>query len=185
VDKRSIDPQSLLFPVPVVLVSCRDAAGRDNLITISWTGIVCSEPPGLSIAVRPSRFSHGIIDATGVFGVNIPGEDLATQVDRCGIESGERMDKFTACGFTRVPGKLINAPLVAECPVNLECRVIRKVPLGSHDVFLAHILSCRADARVLLPDGRVDYALFRPYAYCVGEYVSLGKRFGRYGYSRA
>ncbi|MFW9992871.1 MAG: flavin reductase family protein [Candidatus Odinarchaeota archaeon] len=132
-------PYTALYPVPVVLVSCSDGR-KDNLITLAWVGTVCSDPPMLSISVRPSRFSHGLIKQTGEFVVNVPTRDLLAAVKLCGTKTGATTDKWEETGLTKVKSTHLQVPMVAECPMNIECRVKQHLPLGVHDMFLAEIL---------------------------------------------
>lgn len=173
--------------MPAVLVSSAaetDGKLRDNLIAIAWTGIACSEPPMVSIAVRRNRFSHGLIAASGEFVVNIPPADLCQAVDLCGNVSGRDTDKFALAGLTRAPASVVRAPVVAECPVALECRVRHTYRAGSHDVFLGEIVAVQADETVLDPRDKIDVAAVDPLVYGGGLYWRLGPSLGTYGYSR-
>ncbi|BCV25940.1 flavin reductase family protein [Gelria sp. Kuro-4] len=168
--KKQLTPQTLLYPVPVVLVSCGGLAGPKNIVTLAWAGVVNSTPPMVGIGVRPSRYSHELISQTGEFVVNIPRADQLKAVEVCGSTSGRTSDKFAATGLTAVPAQKVKAPLIAECPVNLECRVQQVVKLPSHDLFLAEIVAVHADETVLDARGRIDPAKARPLAYCNGQY---------------
>ncbi|MEJ5360382.1 MAG: flavin reductase family protein [Desulfobacterales bacterium] len=182
--KRAWKPGNLLAPVPVVLVSCGGFRGFPaNLITIAWVGTVCSDPPMLSIAVRPERFSFPILKKTGEFVVNLPSAGLVRHVDWCGVKSGREVDKFAATGLTPLPGSRVSCPIVAECPVNLECRTTKTIPLGSHTLFLAEILAVQVSAPLL--DGRGRLALEKAglMAYVHGDYAALGRTIGRFGFS--
>jgi len=168
--KKQLTPQTLLYPVRVVLVSCGGLAGPKNIVTLAWAGVVNSTPPMVGIGVRPSRYSHELISQTGEFVVNIPRADQLKAVEVCGSTSGRTSDKFAATGLTAVPAQKVKAPLIAECPVNLECRVQQVVKLPSHDLFLAEIVAVHADETVLDARGRIDPAKARPLAYCNGQY---------------
>ncbi len=168
-----------LYPVPAVLVSC--GWDQPNLITLAWVGTVCSDPPAVGIGVRPSRFSHGLIASTGEFVVNLPRAEQVSIVDYCGQVSGRDIDKWAACQLTPMPASTVQVPLVAECPVALECRVIQRLPLGAHDLFVGEILAVQVDQQVLDDRGRVDYGRARPLAYLGGYYWGLGEVIGRYG----
>lgn len=168
--KKQLTPQTLLYPAPVVLVSCGGLAGPKNIVTLAWAGVVNSTPPMVGIGVRPSRYSHELISQTGEFVVNIPRADQLKAVEVCGSTSGRTSDKFAATGLTAVPAQKVKAPLIAECPVNLECRVQQVVKLPSHDLFLAEIVAVHADETVLDAGGRIDPAKARPLAYCNGQY---------------
>lgn len=176
-------PFTALRPVPVVLVSC----GHDehaNIITIAWTGILCSRPPQVGIGVRPHRHSYELIKETGEFVVNIPGEDLIEEVEYCGHVSGRDVDKFTSRGLTPHPGSEIQTPIISECPINIECRVIQVLPLGSHDLFIGEIVAVQFSQDVLDDQGRVDNGKLKPILFTVDEYWGIGGRLGKYGFSQ-
>lgn len=168
-----------LYPVPAVLVSC--GVERPNLITLAWVGTLCSNPPALGIGVRPERFSHSLIDEVGEFVVNVPSADQVGAVDYCGHVSGRDVDKWDACGLTPAPATEVRVPLVAECPVALECRVTQRLTLGSHDLFVGRVLAVQLDERVLDEQGRLDYERALPLAYGGGYYWQLEKLVGRFG----
>lgn len=182
--KRLWKPSTLLSPVPVVLVSCGGKLEQpENLLTVAWAGTVCSTPPMLSISIRPERFSHGIIKATREFVVNVPTQSLAKATDLCGVKSGRDSDKFALSRLTPAPASVVSAPLVAECPLHLECKVKKVVPLGSHDLFLAEIVAVQINEELLDQKGklRLDKADLLCYAH--GEYFILGRKVGFFGYS--
>lgn len=172
-----------LYPVPAALISCADQAGRSNIITLAWVGTVCSEPPMLSISVRPHRFSSPIIERAGEFVVNLPSQDLVLATDLCGIVSGRAVDKWEKAKLTPHPAVHVKAPLIQECPVNIECRVRQTIPLGSHDCFISEILAVHADEEALTPRGELDPAKLAPIAYVAGQYWSLGARIGFHGFA--
>ena len=182
--KRSMKPGTMLAPTPAVLVSCRDTQGNDNLITIAWTGIINSDPPITYISVRKSRYSHHIISESGEFVINLTNEQIAKEVDFCGVRSGRDMDKFQTCGFTRQEAEIVSAPLVCESPVNLECVVkeVREYP--THDMFIAEIVRVHADETLFNEDGRLCLDKASLVAYSHGEYFGLKRRpLGRFGWS--
>jgi len=172
-------PATALSPVPVVLVSC--GVDRPNLITLAWAGVACSEPPVIGIGVRPGRFSHHLIVEAGAFVVNIPRADQVGIVDYCGNVSGRDVDKWAACGLTPIPAGQVRVPLVAECPVALECRVIHRLSLGSHDFFLGQVVAVQTDEDLLTAEGRLDYGRTQPLAYVGGDYWQVGGPVGHYG----
>lgn len=176
-------PGTYLFPLPVVLVSC-GTRERANLIPLSWVGTLCSSPPSIGISVRPERHSHALIRELGEFVVNLPTAEQARQVDYCGRVSGRETDKWTACGFTKAPAAQVRAPLVAECPVNIECRVRQVVPVGSHDLFIGEVVAAHIDEAILDEDGRVDYARLAPFFYTGRDYWRLGEILAPVGFSR-
>lgn len=173
-----------LLPVPVVLVSAAAAGHRPNLITVAWTGIVNSEPPMVYAGIRPSRHSHAIIEKSGEYVINIPSAEQAGVVDYCGTVSGRDVDKFRETGLTAAKGTLEYAPLVREFPVNLECRVVRRVALPSHDVFIGEITAVHVNADVLDAKGRPDIDRMGPYAFCLQQYRAVRERIGGYGYTK-
>ena len=184
--KRTIKPSPVLSPVPAALVTCQDRGGRSNIITIAWTGVVCSDPPMVSISIRPSRYSHGIIKETGEFVINIAPSKIVRNVDACGIVSGKKVDKFAEAGLTAVPASVVSPPLIDECTVSLECRVTEIVPLGVHDMFLGEIVATHVAEEAFDPEGNLDLALIDPLGYCPLDrtYRAVGEKLGSYGYSR-
>ncbi len=169
------EAQTVLCPTPPVMVSCADSSGRDNIITLAWAGIVCSEPPMVSISVRPGRFSYPMLRETGQFVVNIPGEEQLAATQICGTKSGKSGDKFAAAGLTREPASIVKVPMIRECPVNLECEVRHLLRLGTHDCFIAEILAVHVEESVLDARGRMDVSRARPFAFMpwTGEYWSF------------
>ena len=158
--KKMFKPKTWLFPRPVMLVSS-SAGGRDNIVTLSWGGIACSEPPMLTIAVRKSRFSHKLIMESKEFVVNMPTSKQENIAEFCGTQTGSEVDKFTALTLTKKKASKVGAPLIAECPVNLECKVSKILELGSHDLFIAEIVAAHADDNILkafdeLDDSKLD-----------------------------
>ncbi len=185
--KRSISPSTILSPVPAALVTCQDKGGRNNIITIAWTGVVCSTPPMVSISIRPSRYSHGIIKETGEFVVNIPPAGIVEKVDICGIVSGKNVDKFSEAGLTAAPATVVSAPLIEECTISLECKVTEIVPLGVHDMFLGEIVATHVTEEAFDADGKLDLTSIDPLGYCPADrtYRAVSSEaLGSYGYSR-
>ncbi len=182
--KTEIEASTLLYPVPVALVSCGDIDGRPNIITIAWTGIVCSDPPMVSISIRPHRYSSQIIKASREFVLNIPTEEILKKTDMCGVISGEEHDKFAEVGFTPLRAREVKAPLIDECPVNLECRVKDIKPLGAHDIYLAEVVAAHAD-ETIINRGKIDASRTRPILYIPpnSEYWSAGGKIGTYAFT--
>lgn len=182
--KLTWKPGTVLYPLPVVLAGCGRVGVDANLITLAWTGIVCSEPPMLSVSIRPTRHSHALIGKHQVFSVNLPSTAQVALVDWCGVTSGRTVDKFAHTGLTPLAGPLTGAPLVAECPVSLECRVLDSRALGSHDLFLATIVGVYADGALVDPRTQA-FALLRsaPLCYAHGKYYGLGRELGFFGFS--
>ncbi len=176
-------PGNMLYPLPVVMVSCCDKAGKPNIITIAWTGTICSDPAMVSISVRKERHSHKMICETGEFVINLTTEELVRATDFCGVRSGKDVDKFAECGLTAIPGQKVSAPLIAESPISLECVVREVKELGSHDMFIAEVVSVTADDRYMDESGRFDLAKANPIVYSHGTYFSMGEKLGTFGYS--
>jgi flavin reductase (DIM6/NTAB) family NADH-FMN oxidoreductase RutF len=174
---------TMLYPIPVVLVSC--GWDRPNIITLAWVGTVCSDPPAVGIAVRPERHSHGLIAAAGEFVVNLPRADQVGAVDYCGQVSGRVVDKWSACGLTPAPASKIRTPLIAECPVALECRTSQQLTLGAHDLFIGEVLAVQVDEKALNSRGQIDYEKAQPLTYGGGYYFEVGQRLGTFGDWRA
>lgn len=182
-EKTVWKPGTMLYPVPAVMVSCADKAGNQNIVTVAWTGTVCSEPPMVYISVRPERFSHHMIEETGEFVINLTTEELCAATDYCGVRSGAKVNKWEDCHLTPQKAAKVAAPLIAESPVNLECRVTQKLSLGSHDMFLAEVVAVDVDGRYLDENGRFALEKCRLVSYSHGEYYSLGKLLGTFGYT--
>jgi flavin reductase (DIM6/NTAB) family NADH-FMN oxidoreductase RutF len=169
---------------PLVLVTCADGQGKPNIITIAASAPCSANPPTIGIAVAPARYSHGLIAAGKEFGVNIPRKSDLERADLCGSISGREEDKFARTGFTALPALVISVPLIAECPVNLECRLVHTAHLGSHDWFIGEVVSARADESVVAGDGRVDPAKVDGVFSWWGQYCSPGAPLGRWGFSQ-
>lgn len=180
--KLEIPPNETLYPVPVVLVSCLDReASRANVITIAWCGIVASNPPLISVSIRPSRHSHKLMIAEREFVINIPTKDILKETDFCGMRSGKDTDKIKHCNFTSIQASKISSPMIKECPVNIECKLKDVLKLGSHDMFIGEVVAVHADLDILNQDGKIDYSKARPFVFNQGEYWDLGKKIGYYG----
>lgn len=174
---------NMLYPVPAVLVGCRDEEGRDNLMTAAWAGTICSDPVMVSVSIRKERFSHDIIENTGEFTISLTTTGLARAADYCGVRSGRDVDKFREMKLTKLESAQIRAPGVAESPVVLECRVKDIVRLGSHDMFIAEVVNVSVDERFIDEKGRLELEKADLIAYSHGEYFALGRKIGRFGYS--
>ena len=182
--KQSWKPGNMLFPVPAVLVSCGGTKEwKPNLITIAWAGTVCTNPPMLSISVRPERYSYDIIKQTGEFTVNIPTVKQTKATDWCGVVSGRDHDKFEKTGLTPVPGLKVKCPAVLECPVNIECRVVQTLELGSHVMFLAEVVAVQASSELIDAKGKLCLEKAGLIAYVHGAYFALGQYLGHFGFS--
>lgn len=173
---------TLLGPLPPVMVSCGDETAS-NILTVAWTGILNTIPPKTYISVRPSRYSHGIIKQKGEFVLNLTPAALVRAADYCGTYTGAKVDKFQKCRLTRQFVKEVSAPLIAECPISLCCRVSETVPLGSHEMFLADVVAVYADEALLDNAGKLHVEKAGLCAYAHGEYFALGKKIGSFGFS--
>jgi flavin reductase (DIM6/NTAB) family NADH-FMN oxidoreductase RutF len=183
-DKRLLKPGNMLNPSPVVLVSCGETIDEYNIITIAWTGTVCSDPPLAVLAIRPERHSYAIIKRTGELVVNLCTEKLVAITDWCGVRSGKDKNKFIACDLTPVKGSKVKAPLIYEAPVNMECIVKQTIPLGTHELFMVEIVAVQVDKNLFdyKTDAlRLDRANLLAYSH--GEYYGLGKKLGKFGFS--
>lgn len=177
-------PMTGLFPVPTILVTSQSGDSKPNIITIAWTGVMNSNPPVVYIGVNPIRYSHELIKESGEYVINIPSKDQLKAVDYCGLVSGRKEDKFEAAALTPVPAAHVRAPLIAECPVNLECKVRQVLNLESHDVFIADVLAIHYNENVLDEKGRPVVAKIDSYAYCLGEYYEVSDKLGSMGISK-
>lgn len=177
-------PSAFLFPVPTALITVAQPKGPGNIITLAWVGTVCSVPPMLSIAVRPSRYSHELLLRSNEFVVNLPRADQVELVDLCGVLSGRDTDKFDLTGFHPSPAATVAAPLIEECPVNLECVTRHRFLLGAHDLFIGEIVAAHFDEDVVDDRGRLDKSRLDPLAYVNGEYWSLKEKVGSEGFTR-
>lgn len=181
--KQTWKAGNMVYPLPAVMVSCGREGERPNIITVAWTGTVCTNPPMLYISVRPQRYSYDILCETGEFVINLTTKELARATDYCGVRSGRDVDKFKETGLTAIPADRVKAPVIAESPVNIECRVTEKKELGSHHMFLAEVLAVHVDERYLDENGRFRLNQSGLVAYSHGEYLELGKNIGTFGYS--
>ena len=181
--KRQFKPGNMLYPVPAVMVSVADKEGNTNIITVAWTGTVCTNPPMLTISIRPERYSYHMIRETGEFVVNLTTEELARATDYCGVRSGRDTDKWADMGLTQEKASEVSVPLIRECPVNLECRVVRVDELGSHHMFLAQVMAVDVDEKYMDEKDTFHLSAARPMAYSHGRYYGLGECLGTFGYS--
>ena len=181
--KQTWKAGNMLYPIPAVMVSVTDGAGQDDIITVAWTGTICTNPPMVYISVRPSRFSHHMLMETGEFVINLTTEKLTRATDYCGVRSGRDVDKFKETGLTREKASHVGVPMIKESPVCIECRVREIKELGSHSTFVADVLAVHVDDRYMDEKGKFDLALANPIVYSHGEYYGLGKKLGTFGYS--
>ena len=195
--KQEFKPGNMLYPLPAVMVSCKypdpddpqcpnpALSGKPNIITVAWAGTVCTNPPMLSISIRPERYSYHMIEASGEFVVNLTTEALVRAADYCGVRSGRDVDKFGELRLTPQASREISVPGIAESPVNIECRVRQILPLGSHHMILADVVAVTVDADVIDDRGKFHLNRTGLVSYSHGEYFLLGKKLGTFGYSVA
>lgn len=177
-------PGNMVYPLPAVMVSTGDKEGNENILTVAWTGTICTNPAMVYISVRPERYSYQMIKDTGEFVINLTTEKLAKAADYCGVRSGRDVDKWKDTGLR--PGKpesLKHAPIIEECPVNIECRVTEIKELGSHHMFLAEVKAVQVDDAYMNKAGKFELNKTGLLAYSHGEYLGLGKSLGTFGYS--
>lgn len=181
--KQKWKPGNMLYPVPAVLITVADGQGNPNIFTVAWTGTVCSDPPMVSISVRPERYSHQMIEETGEFVINLTTRELAFATDYCGVKSGRDTDKIKDMNLTLCKADEVKAPLLKESPVNIECRVKQTLRLGTHDMYLAEVVAVHAEEAYMDESGRFVLEKADPLAYSHGSYFTLGEKLGTFGYS--
>ncbi len=177
-EKRLFPAFTALYPLPVVLVTCGDYMGENNAITVAWVGTVASEPPMIAIGVRPTRYSFGLLQRYGDFVVNLPRANQVDILNYCGTISGRTTDKFKEAGITPARADNVRAPIIAEFPVNIECKVKNRISVGSHDLFLGEVVSVHVDSDILV-DGKIDPSKMDPVVYFNGQYFQLGDAIGK------
>ena len=181
--KQTWKAGNMLYPLPAVMVSMADENGKSNIITVAWAGTICTNPPMLSISVRPERYSYDILKQTGEFVVNLTTEELAYATDYCGVRSGRDVDKFKEMDLHEEQASQVKAPMIQESPVNIECKVRKIEELGSHHMFLADIVAVNIDESYLNEKNKFELGKAKPIVYSHGEYYGLGKLLGTFGYS--
>lgn len=181
--KQIWKPGNMVYPVPAVMVTVADRKGNVNIITVAWTGTVCTNPPMVYISVRPERYSYHMLEETGEFVINLTTKDLVYATDYCGVKSGRDIDKFKELHLTKGEASKGKVPVIKESPVNIECKVTECKQLGSHTMFLAEVVAVQADERYLDEKGKFDLSLAEPIVYSHGEYYCLGEKLGKFGYS--
>ena len=182
--KRYLKGSVILNPVPVVLITCRNLEGKENIFTVAWIGTVCSKPPMLSISIRPERLSYDYIKETMEFTVNIPNRKLTKTTDFCGVRSGRQINKIEEMNLTMVKGSEIETSFIEECPISIECKVKEIIKLGSHDMFIAEVLCSHINEDLFNEKDKIDLTKADLIAYSHGEYFSVDKNpLGKFGYS--
>ena len=181
--KETWKPGNMLYPLPAVMVSVTDGQGNDNIITVAWTGTICTNPPMVYISVRPSRYSYEMLKKTGEFVINLTTEELAFATDYCGVRSGRDVDKFKEAHLTKEPAQFVKAPMIKESPVSIECRITEVKELGSHHMFLAEVLAVHVQQEYIDKNNKFQLNKAKPIVYSHGEYLGTGKSLGTFGYS--
>ena len=182
--KQIWKPGNMIYPLPAVMVSCQREGEKPNIITVAWTGTVCTNPPMVYISVRPQRYSYDILDETGEFVINLTTEKLVKATDYCGVKSGRDVDKWKEMNLHQVKAETLEySPLILESPVNIECKVVEIKELGSHHMFLANVTAVHADEAYLNEQNKFELNNTGLLAYSHGEYLGLGKKLGTFGYS--
>ncbi|MCI5725288.1 MULTISPECIES: flavin reductase family protein [Fusobacterium] len=185
-EKKIFKGSVVLNPVPVVLVTCKNLEGKENVFTVAWTGTICSKPPMLSISIRPERLSYDYIKQTKEFIINLPTVKQTKATDYCGVKSGRTNDKIKEMGFTMIKGENVECSYIAECPVNIECRVKDIISLGSHDMFIADVLSSHINDDLIDDKNKIHFEWADLIAYSHGEYFPIPRTaIGKFGYSVA
>lgn len=173
---------TMLYPLPAVMVSCGDFDNA-NIITVAWTGTICTDPAMTYISVRPERYSYDIIKRTGEFVINLTTKKLAKSTDFAGVRSGRDIDKFETLKLTKEKANEVNVPLIKESPINIECKVTEVKELGSHHMFIAKVLCVDVDEKYLDKNGRFELEKCGLIAYSHGQYFGLGENLGKFGFS--
>ena len=181
--KQRWKPGNMIYPLPAVLVTCRDKEGNDNVFTVAWTGTVCTNPPMTYISVRPSRYSYQMIKESGEFVINLTTEDLAFATDFCGVQSGRNVDKFKRCGLHKEEADEVAVSMIVESPVNIECKVKEAHEYGSHTMFVANVVAVHADEKYMNETGKFQLEAAGLLAYSHGTYFGLTNPKGTFGYS--
>ncbi len=177
-------PGTMIYPLPAALISCGSSPEEYNMLTLSWMGTICSNPPMCYISVRPERHSYEIIKRTGEFVINLTNEDMAYATDWCGVKSGKDFNKFAEMKLTPIKGEMVNAPIIKESPLCIECKVKEIIPLGSHDMFIADVVNVQADAKYIDAEtDTFDLAKAKLIAYSHGHYYKMGEEIGKFGWT--
>lgn len=177
-------PGTLIYPLPALMVSCGENEAEYNVLTVSWTGTICSDPAMCYISVRKSRHSYDIIKRSGCFVLNLTTEDMAFATDWCGVRSGKDYNKFSEMKLTPKKAQMVNAPIIEESPLNIECEVVEVKELGTHDMFIAKVVNIQADDKYINPEtDAFDLETAKLLAYSHGQYYGLGRKIGKFGWS--
>lgn len=183
IKKQEWKPGNMLYPLPAVMVSCQREGERPNIITLAWAGTICSDPVMISVSIRPERYSYDIIKETKEFVINLTTKDLTFATDYCGVKSGRDVDKFKDMKLTAAQASKVSCPIIAESPVNIECKLKEIVKLGSHDMFIADVVAVDVSEEYMDENGKFDLNNTGLMVYSHGEYFTLGEKLGKFGYS--
>lgn len=182
--KQDWKPGTMIYPLPAVMISCGSTPEEYNIITVSWVGTICSNPPMCYVSIRPERFSHDIIKRNKEYVINLTTEELAKATDWCGVRSGKNYNKFKEMQLTPGKATIVNAPIIEEAPLSIECRVKEIIPLGSHDMFISEVVNIKADEKYFDPKTeKFDLERTKPLIYVHGNYYGLGRLIGKFGWS--
>lgn len=181
--KINFKPGNMIYPLPAVMISCGDIDGESNILTVAWTGTICTNPPMAYISVRPERHSYQMIKESGEFVINLTTESLIRATDYCGVKSGRDVDKWQKCHLTKEKADTVKCPLIEESPVNIECKVKEIKELGSHHMFIADVTSVHVDEKYMDEKNSFHLNDSGLIAYSHGTYLSLGRKLGTFGYS--
>lgn len=181
--KQNFKPGTMIYPLPAVLVSCGATPEEYNVLTISWTGTICSNPPMCYVSIRPERHSYDIIKRTGAFVINLTNRDMEFATDFCGVKSGRECNKFEMANLTPQKAEFVDAPIILESPVSIECKVVEVKPLGSHDMFIAEVVNVVVEDSYLQENGQLDMAAMNLLAYNHGQYFDVTNPRGFFGWS--
>ena len=180
--RQTWKPGTLVYPVPAVLITCKDDQ-KENVFTVAWTGTICSDPAMTYISVRKERYSYDIIKNSGLFCINLTTEELAYATDYCGVKSGKNENKFKSLNLETEKASQIDVPIIKKSPVVIECKVEEIKELGSHDMFIARVIAVDVDEKYIDENGRFDMQKCNLVSYSHGEYYKLGEKIGKFGYS--
>ncbi|NDW19231.1 flavin reductase family protein [Dysgonomonas sp. 216] len=182
--KQDWKPGTMIYPLPAVMISCGSSPEEYNIITASWVGTICTNPPMCYISIRPERHSYNIIKRNMEFVINITTEELARETDWCGVRSGKDFNKFKEMNLTPEKAAIVQAPIIKESPLNIECRVREIISLGSHDMFIADVVNVKADEKFINPEtGKFELEKAKLLSYSHGQYYGLGENLGHFGWS--
>ena len=181
--KQNFKPGTMIYPLPAVLVSCGATPEEYNVLTVSWTGTICSNPPMCYVSIRPERHSYDIIKRTGAFLINLTNRDMEFATDFCGVKSGRECNKFEMANLTPQKAEFVDAPIILESPVSIECKVVEVKPLGSHDMFIAEVVNVVVEDSYLQENGQLDMAAMNLLAYNHGQYFDVTNPRGFFGWS--